>query len=95
MPFPQQQPGQFTRESVEALNANQVGVYGLFKHSQWVYVGKGDIRKRLLDHINGDNPLITREQPTHWVGEVTNGDPTLREKQLIAELCPSCNRRLG
>lgn len=95
MPFPQQQPRLFTRANVEALKPNQIGVYGLFKHEQWVYVGKGDIRQRLLDHLNGDNSLITRENPTHWVDEVNNGDPSAREKQLIAELCPSCNRRIG
>ena len=95
MPFPQQQSRLFTRANVEALHPNQLGVYGLFRQGVWVYVGKGDIRQRLLDHLNGDNPCITRENPTHWVDEVTNGDPSIREKQLITELQPVCNKRVG
>ena len=95
MPFVQQTPRAFTRGSVEALNPNQVGVYGLYKPGSWVYIGKGDIRQRLLDHLNGGNPCITRLQPTHWVDEVTPGDPSARERQLIAELQPLCNQRVG
>jgi hypothetical protein len=94
MAFQQQQPRFFNRPNVEALRPNQFGVYGLFRKGQWVYVGKGDIRQRLLDHLNRDNPCITREQPTHWMDEVTaNMDE--REKQLISELDPICNRRIG
>jgi hypothetical protein len=94
MAFQQQQPPFFNRPNVEALRPNQFGVYGLFRKGQWVYVGKGDIRQRLLDHLNRDNPCITREQPTHWMDEVTaNMDE--REKQLISELDPICNRRIG
>ena len=97
MPFVQQTPRLYTRENIEAINPGQLGVYGLFKEGVWIYVGKGDIRKRLLDHLNGDNPCITRTQPTHWVDEVINSDPSLREKQLITELSPRliCNERLG
>lgn len=95
MPFVQQEPRFFTRHNVEAINPNQIGVYGLFRQGVWVYIGKGDIRKRLLDHLTGDNPCITRENPTHWVDEVTNGDPSNRERQLIAELNPVCNKRVG
>ena len=95
MPFPQQQPRLFAKANIEALNPNQIGVYGLFRHGVWVYVGKADIRQRLLDHLNGDNPCITRENPTHWVDEVTSGDPSIRERQLITELQPVCNKRVG
>ncbi|MCC6962538.1 MAG: GIY-YIG nuclease family protein [candidate division Zixibacteria bacterium] len=95
MPFLQQQPGLFARANIEALNSNQIGVYGLFRQGVWVYVGKGDIRQRLLDHLNGDNPCITRENPTHWVAEVTSGDPSIRERELITELQPVCNKRVG
>jgi hypothetical protein len=77
------------------LKPNLNGVYGLFKQGTWVYVGKGDIRQRLLDHLNGDNPCITRQAPTDWVAEVIQGDPTNREKQLISELNPVCNQKVG
>jgi len=95
MPFPKQEPRAFTVSNVEALNANQIGVYGLFRQDTWIYIGKGDIRQRLLDHLNGDNPCILQEEPTHWVDLVTEGDPSQREKELIAEFDPICNERIG
>lgn len=95
MPFPEQIPRLFSRSNVEALNPNQVGVYGLLRGLAWIYVGKGDIRQRLLDHLNGDNPCITKHGPAHWVEAVILGDPSAREKALILELDPICNRRIG
>jgi len=55
MPFPQQNPRIYNKANVEALNKNQMGCYGLLKNGVCIYVGKGDIRQRLLDHLNGDN----------------------------------------
>lgn len=96
MSFVRQTPRVFTNQNIEALNPNQYGVYGIFKQSQWIYVGKGDIRQRLLDHLNGDDLCILQFSPTHWVGELCT-DPTMsiREKQLIVELNPLCNQRVG
>ena len=94
MPFVEQTPRAFTRVDVLALSPAQHGVYGLFKANQWIYVGKGDIRQRLLDHLNGDNSCIIRNSPTHWVGEVTTNADS-REKDLIVELDPLCNQRVG
>lgn len=95
MPFVQQLPRAFTVQDVQSLSPNQNGVYGLFRQGVWIYIGKGDIRQRLLDHLGGDNPRISHEWPTNWVGEVIVGDPTNREKQLIEELRPVCNQRVG
>jgi len=61
----------------------------------WTFVGKGDIRTRLLAHLNGDNPCIIQNKPTHFVGEVLTVDPSEREKELIIELNPSCNKKIG
>ncbi len=84
----------YNRQDVEKLSSNQFGVYGLFKEGVWIYIGKGDIRQRLLDHLNGDNPYITLAQPDHWVAELTpNADA--REKELIREYNPVCNKRVG
>jgi hypothetical protein len=94
MPFPQQSPTAFTRRDIEAINPNQFGVYGLFRQGYWVYVGKGDIRQRLLAHLNGDNFCITTQAPTHFVTEVTTNMDE-RERQLISELQPYCNQRVG
>lgn len=96
MGFTEQDPRPFTKEDVESLDANQNGVYGLHHTKDWVYVGKSeDIRGRLLDHLNGDNPCITNDSPTHWVAESVNGDPSDREKELILELDPICNKKVG
>lgn len=95
MPFPKQNNRAFTRSDIESLAPGQIGVYGIFRSGAWIYVGKGDIRERLLAHLRGDNPRINLEGPTHWVAEVVSGDPSLREKQLILELGPVCNQRLG
>ncbi len=93
MPFVEQTPRPFVRQDVESLRPNQIGVYGLFNQGEWVYVGKGDIRERLLAHLN--DPSILSRRPTHWVGEVTQGEPSARERQLQLELRPSCNLRVG
>ncbi|MBU2545493.1 hypothetical protein KKC65_03545 [Patescibacteria group bacterium] len=97
MPFAKQTPRIFNRENIEKINPDQSGIYGLFREGSWIYVGKGDIRQRLLDHLNGDNHCITNAQPTHWVDEVVNGDPSLREKELIIELRNRlvCNEKIG
>lgn len=93
VPFPQQQVRSFTREGISQLNPNQYGVYGIFNQTQWIYIGKGDIRQRLLDHLNGDNPRLLQFRPTSFVGEVSaNADQ--REKELCRELNPLCNQRL-
>ena len=95
MPFPEQDPQEFTRQNIEKMKLNQSGVYGLYRTNYWIYIGKGDIRQRLLDHFNGDNPCISKEQPTHWVAAIIGGDPSAREKQLITEFQPLCNQRVG
>jgi len=96
MAFPQQTSRIFTRQDVLSLNSSQYGVYGIFNQFRWVYIGKGDIRERLLAHLNGDIPAILAESPTHWVGEVCDQlSMDLREKQLIIECGPHCNQRLG
>ena len=90
MPFPPQRPRLFTRANVEALQPKQLGCYGLFLRGEWIYVGAGDIRARLLGHLNNDNPIITRSRPTHWV-DVLTADMHGESERLIAELKPTCN----
>lgn len=77
------------------MGANADGVYGLYVgNGPWIYVGKGNIRSRLLAHAQGDNASITREKPTFWRAEVT-ASMDKREKELILELNPKCNRKVG
>lgn len=96
MAFPSQQPLPYNKFSIEQLRSGLRGCYGIFRQGVWIYVGKSDdIRARMLDHINGDNPCISRSGATHFVLEVTLGDPSARERQLILECSPSCNQRVG
>jgi hypothetical protein len=94
MGFPPQTPVSFSRPSIETLPEGQIGCYGLYRPNNWIYVGRGDIRARLLAHLDGDNPCITRQGPTHVVIEVAERAEE-REKQLIRELRPLCNQRVG
>jgi len=94
MPFPEQTAKAFTQEGIEWLNPNQYGCYGIFRSGAWIYVGKGDIRTRLLAHLNGDNPCITRQKPTSYVAVVT-ANMDREEKNLISELTPICNQKVG
>lgn len=87
-------PRAFTKDAVLAIKPGQNGVYGIYKANSWIYVGKGDIRDRMLAHINGDNPCITKNGATHWVAEVTSRMDA-REKELIRELDPTCNKKVG
>jgi excinuclease UvrABC nuclease subunit len=95
MPFPPQTPRLFTKAAIEVLNPNQNGVYGIFRDGgSWIYVGRGDIRARLLSHVAGNNPAITAQRPTHFVTSVTQNDVAL-ERQLILELNPVANQKVG
>jgi len=91
MPFPDDfRP--YTRENVQTLKPDQNGVYGVFRDKVAIYIGSGDIRNRLLDHLNGDNPCIVQESPNLWAGVLVSGDPTQREGELIREYDPICNK---
>jgi hypothetical protein len=94
MPFPKQDPLPFTKAGIECLNPNQNGVYGIFRSGVWIYVGRGDLRTRLLAAFNGENQRITRENPTHFVTLVTNDDVEM-EKALILECKPIANQKVG
>ena len=82
----------YTKENILTLKPNQNGVYGIFRDTVAIYVGSGDLRERLLVHINGDNPCIIGNNPNLWTGEVLSGDLTKREAELIREYQPKCNR---
>lgn len=93
MPFPEQFARPFSREAIESLTPNQFGVYGILNANGWIYVGRGNIRERLLAHLTGADgiPGIRLNRPTRFVTEIT-GNSAMRERELIAELDPVCNR---
>jgi hypothetical protein len=99
--FPRQELLPFVRARIEWLGANQRGCYGIVRQRGWyqpdllwIYVGKGNLRTNLLAHFHGDNPDILKYGPTHFVTEVTDSLDA-REKQLIIELKPVANKRIG
>jgi hypothetical protein len=94
MPFPHQGSRPFTRRGIEVLRPGQNGVYGIFNSMACIYIGRGNIRQHLLAHFSGDrrHPDILRKHPTHYVIELTNNGFS-RQRQLIAEFDPVCNRR--
>ena len=91
MPF-EHEKKPYTRESILRLNPDQNGVYGIFRGDRAVYIGSGDIRERMLAHIDGDNSCITQNTPTQWTAFLVSGDPTSREGALIREYNPICNQ---
>ncbi len=94
MPFPQQTARFFTTLGVGSVPDNLRGVYGLFRdQGPWIYVGKGEIKNRLQDHLRGDIPCIIQNGATHFY--IEEGSSLIREKELIRELKPLCNERIG
>ena len=93
MPFPHQGSRPFTRRGIEAVKRGQNGLYGIFNATGCIYVGRGNIRERLLAHLSGsgNNAHILRNRPTHYVVELTRSGAA-RQRQLIAEFHPVCNR---
>lgn len=92
--FPEQKPRQYTKTDIESFPKNQNGCYGIYKKDVWIYIGKGDIRERMLAHLNGDNPCIAGQHPTHWVYVITSNIDQ-KEKELIAAAKPVCNKKIG
>jgi len=97
MPFRKQIARPFTRAEIDSLSDAVAydGVYGLFRDNQPIYIGRGEIKTRLDKHLAGDNACITRERPTHFLFDVMLDDPVEREKELIKDYNPICNKRVG
>ena len=93
MSFDNDKAWSFNREAIESFNAGQTGVYAIYNARKWIYIGRGDIRQRLLDHLDGDIPSINTNSPTHFRAEVTDNS-IRREQQLLREYMPACNQRL-
>ena len=95
MPLPNRVLRDYTRTDVLALKPNQMGVYWILKaHGVVIYIGRGDIRERMLAHIGGDNECITVHAPTRWGSSVRDKHVQL-EKKLILEYDPICNKQVG
>jgi predicted GIY-YIG superfamily endonuclease len=73
------------------------GVYVLSNAEKWIYVGEtNSIERRLLEHLNETNTCIKRANPTLFTWEECAArDRASRQDQLILELNPRCNQKLG
>lgn len=79
---------------IEYRAPNSLGVYSLRdKEGNVLFVGKGNVRERLLSHWNRENPTdasIWDHAPASFRFEVTL-HPDKREAELVRELKPPCN----
>ena len=92
MPFQIQVPLMFTRLAIETIPEEYIGVYGILDAlGQCIYIGRGNIRERLLAHFNGDNQRILRCKPASFVFETTPLN-VIREKVLLNEYDPPANK---
>jgi excinuclease UvrABC nuclease subunit len=88
----------FDYATILASAPAQSGDYALYNHTFWIYVGEsGNIRARVLQHLNGDNACITRNAPTGFQYEpvAEQAQRVARQNQLIVALKPVCNQKLG
>ncbi len=87
----------FTRLSINQNAPTVSGVYAIYNSTQWIYIGEGqDIGDRLLKHLNGDNPRITRANPAGFQFEAVPAHLRVaRQDELILRLHPVANQRLG
>jgi excinuclease UvrABC nuclease subunit len=88
----------FTQTSIVANAPASSGVYALFNDGKWIYVGEGvDIQARLLTHLrDSHNECVNRANPAFFAYELVGSQTRVaRQDQLILDLKPSCNKRLG
>lgn len=71
------------------LRVGVLGCYGLFRRERWVYIGTGDIRARLLAHLDGDRPWLGGDEPTHWVALETSEYEAVG-RDLVVACGPVC-----
>ena len=104
MPFRQPYSHAYMERSVKASAPQVSGVYGIYARSasqnDWIYVGESEnIQKRLIEHLQGKGPedqCILSHRPTGFTYEAVSADRRVaRQDELILELRPHCNQKLG
>ncbi len=83
----------WTKSWIEFKAPNEPGVYSLRdREGRLIYVGKGNIRERLLSHWNRENSTdlaIWSHNPRTFRFELTR-HPAERQAELVRELHPIC-----
>lgn len=97
MPWSSPHRHPFTEASIRANAPSGSGVYMVYDSQRWIYIGEsGDIQARLLQHVRGDNECITRMKPTMFSYELVAAHQRVaHQNELVLELRPVCNERLG
>lgn len=97
MPWNNQNTFLYSMNSVLSSATQNSGVYGIFKPDQWIYIGEsGNIKQRLIQHLNRDNECIVRHGPTAFIFELCpSSERVQRQDALILEFLPPCNTTLG
>jgi excinuclease UvrABC nuclease subunit len=85
----------WSKSWIEYKAPNAEGVHSIRdKEVKVIFIGKGNIRQRLLSHWNRENPTdasILDHDPATFQFELTNR-PAEREAELIRELKPTCRQ---
>jgi hypothetical protein len=98
MPFVPNDFHAWNRQTIINDTPAASGVYGIFREGLWIYVGESaDMQSRLVQHLTGDDSADIRAQaPIGFTFEqVAAAARMARQRQLIAELNPVCNRNRG
>ncbi len=85
----------WSKSWIEFKAPNAQGVYTLRnREGTVIFVGRGNIRQRLLSHWNRENPsdaVVWNYDPYAFSFEL-NDHPAEREAELIRELKPACRQ---
>jgi predicted GIY-YIG superfamily endonuclease len=104
MPFNNREGHAYTERAVKAVAPAVSGVYGIYERSaaqnDWIYVGETEnIQKRLIEHLQAKGPegqCILAHHPTGFTYDAVPADRRVaRQDELIFELGPHCNKKLG
>jgi excinuclease UvrABC nuclease subunit len=97
MPFESGTTLGFTEKDIAKVAPETSGVYAIFNKTRCIYVGDAqDVEASLYSHLRGgseESYWIRSQQPTFFrLERCDEAAREAREKELIAELDPVCNR---
>lgn len=84
----------FTEGAIKIAAPRFSGVYVIYNPRTYIFVGESkNIRKRLLEHFQGDNQCILSNNPVYYDYELCSEDRRVqRQRELIDRLKPICNQ---
>jgi excinuclease UvrABC nuclease subunit len=88
----------WNRNSILTSAPNKPGVYAIWNKQVWIYIGETqDIQRRLLEHFDHTEACIQESKPAVWGYELFQSEQfrIQRQRALIRELLPACNRGSG